>query len=63
MSNDDSNNGNNKATWLEADSPTNPFGVRLLSLMANLQMQSFTKDQEVQVGNDGERWGQPRSYF
>ena len=47
MSNDDSNNGNNKATWLEADSPTNPFGVPLLSLMANLQMQSFTKDQEA----------------
>ena len=45
MSNNDSSNDNNKATWLEADSPSNPFGVRLLSLMANLQMQSFTQDQ------------------
>ena len=35
-----------KAPWLEADSAKNPFGVRLVSLMANLQMQSFTKDEE-----------------
>ena len=45
MGNNDSSNGDSKATWLEADSSSNPFGVRLLSLMANLQMQSFTQDQ------------------
>lgn len=47
MSNDDScNSDDKKAPWLEADSPQNPFGVRIVSLMANLQLQSFSEDQK-----------------
>ena len=37
---------NKKANWLEADSPKNPFGVRIVNLMDNLQVQSFTQDKE-----------------
>ena len=36
-----------RARWLEPDDPGNPFGVRLLDLMANLQMISTTQDPEI----------------
>lgn len=32
------------ASWLESDSPDNPFGVRILNLMDNLQLLSTSKD-------------------
>jgi len=41
-------NGNAQvASWIEADSPQNPFGVRLVNLMGNLNLQSFTEDQKT----------------
>lgn len=36
-----------KARWLEPEDPGNPFGVRLLDLMANLSMVSMTRDPEL----------------
>ena len=36
-----------KASWLEHDSPENPFGVRLLNLMGNLQLLSSSENAEA----------------
>lgn len=41
---DGSSRSRPQAHWLEPDDPGNPFGVRLLDLMSNLQMLSTTQD-------------------